>query len=76
MKAFVKDNMPEYIETKETVKWGELKKTLTAADGRFVTADGEIVDGVTYTEKRMCFTAKLMRGDFECLKRLNAKRRI
>lgn len=59
LKAFVKDNMPEYIETKETVKWGELKKTLTAADGRFVTADGEIVDGVTYTEKPDVFYSKI-----------------
>lgn len=59
LKAFVKESAPEFIETKETVKWGEFKKTLTAAGGRFVTADGEIVDGLTYEEKPDVFYSKI-----------------
>ena len=60
LKAFVKESAPEFIETKETVKWGEFKKTLTATeDGRYITADGEIVDGVTFEEKPDVFYSKL-----------------
>mgnify|MGYP000003625542 FL=1 len=59
LKAFVKESAPEFIETKETVKWGEFKKTLTAVDGRVITADGEIVDGVTFEEKPDVFYSKI-----------------
>lgn len=60
LKAFVKESAPEFIETKETVKWGEFKKTLTATeDGRYITANGEIVDGVTFEEKPDVFYSKL-----------------
>lgn len=60
LKAFVKESAPEFIETKETVKWGEFKKTLTATeDGRFITADGEIVDGVTFEGKPDVFYSKI-----------------
>ena len=40
----------EYIARKETPMWGEYKKTLTQADKGFVTADGEVVEGVTLEE--------------------------
>ena len=41
---FVKGADSSFIETKESVKWGEYKKTLKVADdGQVVTADGEIV---------------------------------
>lgn len=45
---FIKETNPEFIETKETVKWGDLKKTLTVTDkGVVVTSDGEIVTDMT-----------------------------
>lgn len=49
---FAKSSMPEYVKVKkeETVAWAELKKALTVTDnGKVVTADGEIVEGMTVT---------------------------
>ena len=41
---FVKGADSSFIETKESVKWGEYKKTLKVIDdGQVITADGEIV---------------------------------
>lgn len=49
LKAFLADSAPEMLESKISVKWGELKKILhLTEDGRAVTPDGEIVPGVTY----------------------------
>lgn len=45
---FVKGADSSFIETKESVKWGEYKKTLKVADdGQVVTADGEIIPDMT-----------------------------
>ena len=41
---FVKGADSSFIETKESVRWGDYKKTLKVApDGQVITADGEIV---------------------------------
>lgn len=45
----------ELIETKETPKWGELKKTVTVLGDKVVTADGGVVDGVTAKERQPVF---------------------
>lgn len=47
--TWLKDNgKNDLIQTKETPKWGELKKICTVTEnGKVVTADGEIVAGVT-----------------------------
>ena len=37
----------EYILINKSAVWGEFKKTLQKVDGKFVTEDGEIVEGVT-----------------------------
>lgn len=44
--TFVKANAPQYVQTEESVKWGELKKTLKIVGDVAVTGDGMVVDGV------------------------------
>ena len=44
--TFVKTNAPQYINIEETVKWGELKKTLKIVGDVAATGDGMVVDGV------------------------------
>ena len=41
----------QYIKIKESVDWAELKKTVTVSGLNIITADGEIVEGVTAVEK-------------------------
>lgn len=56
---YVKENDSQYINVKESVNWAEFKKTLQfAQDGKLITADGEIVPGVTYTIEEDTFTVK------------------
>ena len=44
--------MPEtYIDFRETLKWGELKKVLTVAGDGMATQDGEMIPGITVTER-------------------------
>ena len=44
--------MPEtYIDFKETLKWADLKKVLLVDGSRMVTQDGEIIPGITVTER-------------------------
>lgn len=47
---WVQANAQDYIEVKNSVKWGEFKKTLVQDGGKWITKDGEIVDGVTSVE--------------------------
>ena len=47
--AFVKASAPAYIKVKESVDWSGLKKACKVDGDHLVTADGEIVDGVTVT---------------------------
>lgn len=53
--AWLEKNHPEYIERKPTVKWGDLKKTLTQTevDGvlAYVDANGQVVPHVTLMER-------------------------
>ena len=48
---WAKENAPEQVETKENVKWGELKKTLAFEQGKAITKDGEVVPGVMVAEQ-------------------------
>jgi hypothetical protein len=53
---WVKQNVPNLVRTKESVDWAELKKELTVIwqeDGSqmITNADGEIVPGITVTER-------------------------
>lgn len=47
--------MKQYIQTKESPKWVELKKTIQVAGNKVLTQDGEIVEGVTAVEKPAMF---------------------
>lgn len=47
--------MKQYIQTKETPKWVELKKIIQVAGDKVLTQDGEIVEGVTAVEKPATF---------------------
>lgn len=50
--SWIKANhLNEYIEVKETPKWGELKKTIQVVGNQVVTEDGEIVEGVEVVER-------------------------
>lgn len=57
--AFAKESVPEFVKIKESVDWGEMKKTCQIDNNRLVTADGEIVRGVTVNERDDTFTVKI-----------------
>lgn len=46
-----KNKLHDYVEIKESPKWGELKKVTKIVNGQVVTEDGEIVEGVEVIEK-------------------------
>lgn len=49
--SFVKVEDESFIERKESVRWGDYKKTLQVTDsGRVVTADGVPIPGMTCTQ--------------------------
>lgn len=51
------NGLEQFIKTKETVNWVELKKVLTVTPAGMTTEDGEIVPGITVTEREPEFTA-------------------
>lgn len=51
--------MEEYVQVKESPKWGELKKTTKVVGNKVATQDGEIVEGVTVTEQAPIFTVEV-----------------
>ena len=53
--TFVKGSSPEFIETKESVKWADYKKTLNADGDKVITADGEIIEGMTIQQSEPKF---------------------
>lgn len=49
---YIKDNeLTGFLKVEETVKWGDLKKTLTVVGGNVVDANGEIVEGTKVKPK-------------------------
>ena len=48
--SFAESGAPEFIKVKKSVDWAGLKKSCRVDGGHMVTADGEIVPGVTVTE--------------------------
>ena len=51
-------NHPDFIETKQTLKWGEFKKTLTIHDKTVIDENGEVVP-ITVVERPDKFDWKL-----------------
>jgi hypothetical protein len=52
---WVKANKISYVKTKESVNWAELKKELKFVGNKALTEDGEIVDGITVSERPSVF---------------------
>ena len=48
---WIKFNGLDYVEIKESPKWGELKKITKVINGQVVTEDGEIIEGVEVVER-------------------------
>ena len=65
--AFVtltKQVAPEYVETKESVKWADFKKSLTLAEnGAVVTESGEILPDMKWEAQDPTFYATVKGGD-------------
>ena len=48
---WMEKNTPEMVKVKKSPNWAELKKTLTRNGNNMVTKDGEIVPGITVTDR-------------------------
>lgn len=60
--AFVKENDDSFVAVKESVRWGEYKKTLNVMeDGRVATADGQIIEGMTVTKGEPSFYVEVVK---------------
>ena len=52
-----------FIKVEESVRWGDYKKTLNVTeDGKVVSANGEVISGMTYTEGEPTFYVKVTGG--------------
>jgi hypothetical protein len=52
MLAWAKDNAPAYVQVKESVAWGELKKATETQGDKVIFKDtGEVVPGVVAKER-------------------------
>lgn len=58
--TFAETSAPEFIKVKKSVDWAALKKTCKADGDHMVTADGEIVSGVTVTEQPDKFVCEVI----------------
>ena len=62
--AMVKKSAPEYVETKESVKWADFKKTLTLAEeGKVISADGEVLTEMAWSQPEPTFYANVKGGE-------------
>lgn len=57
---FAESSAPEFVKVKKSVDWAGLKKTCKADGDHMVTADGEIVPGVTVTEQPDKFVCEVI----------------
>lgn len=57
---FAETSAPEFIKVKKSVDWAGLKKTCKTDGDHMVTADGEIVPGVTVTEQPDKFVCEVI----------------
>jgi len=56
---WLKKNSPEFVKVEETVKWGDLKKTLGTSGTVMTTEDGEIVPGITVNTRPAIFKVEV-----------------
>ena len=58
--AFVKNDDVSFIKVEESVRWGDYKATLHVMDdGKVVSANGEVIPDMTYTEGEPSFYVKV-----------------
>ena len=57
---WAKASTPDFIETKESVKWNELKKTIKVAGDKAITEDGEVIPGIVAAEQPDSFYVKVV----------------
>ena len=56
---WVKGNAPDYVQTTQKTKWGELKKLLSiVGEVAMITETGGIVEGVNVTDEPAAFSVK------------------
>lgn len=61
--AFVKNDDASFVKVEESVRWGDYKATLNVTeDGKVVSANGEVISGMTYTEGEPSFYVKVTGG--------------
>lgn len=57
---YAKDNkLTDLIKVEETVRWGDLKKTLKVVDGKVIDENGEIVEGAKVKPKTVTCKVEL-----------------
>lgn len=56
---WVKANCPELVKVKESTNWAELKKRVAVDGANVVTADAEIVPGITVTDRPDVFRVEV-----------------
>ena len=60
--AFVKENDDSFVKVRESVRWGDYKKTLNVMeDGRVATSDGQIIEGMTVTQGAPSFYVEVVK---------------
>lgn len=59
LKWLKNNKMTYFVDIKESPKWGELKKTISLAGDKYVTEDGEIVEGVTAVDRPPVFEVEV-----------------
>lgn len=57
---FAESSAPECVKVKKSVDWAALKKTCKTDGDHMVTADGEIIPGVTVTEQADKFICEVV----------------
>lgn len=58
--VFVKNDDASFIKVEESVRWSDYKKTLNVTDdGKVVSANGEVIPDMTYTEGEPTFYVKV-----------------
>ena len=56
---WLKQNAPEFVKVKESSDWAGLKKTVAVFDGNVVNENGEIIPGVTVTNRPEKFVVEV-----------------
>lgn len=56
---WLEENAPEFVKVKKSSDWGNFKKTVAIFNGLVVDENGEVVPGITVTERPDKFTVEI-----------------